>query len=139
MIGLPKTTPTAAVMFSTGALFASIGIEMKQLIYLHVVLQKEEGHWTKNALYSIKEHNAGWARQIDEILETWGLELDWDIIKLENRNIWKKEVGQAAERLNKDAIKANCVARKRGEETVKTTRPDTQPGISRVRLGRGSK
>ena len=29
MIGLPKTTPTAAVIFSTGALFASIRIEMK--------------------------------------------------------------------------------------------------------------
>ena len=120
MIGLPKTTPTAAVMFATGALFPSIRIEMKQLIFLHQILQKEEVHYTKISLYSIKEHDAGWACQIDKILRTWELELDWDVIKMKSRNAWKKEVEQAAERLNKSAIKSNCIARKRGEETIKT-------------------
>ena len=39
---------------------------------------------------------------------------------MKTRNAWKKEVEQAAERLNKSAIKSNCIARKRGEETIKT-------------------
>ena len=34
MLGLPKTTPTAAVMFVSGALFASVRVRIKQLIYL---------------------------------------------------------------------------------------------------------
>ena len=44
MIGLPKTTPTAGIMLSVGALFASIRVEMKQLIYLHRVLHKDQNH-----------------------------------------------------------------------------------------------
>ena len=120
MIGLPMTTPTAAVMFATGALFASIRIEMKQLIYLHQVLQKDDDHLTKVSLQSIKEHNVGWARQIEETLVAWELETDWDVIKSKSRNAWKKEVEEAAERLNKSAIKTHCIARKRGEEITKT-------------------
>ena len=120
MISLPKTTPTLAVMFCTRALFASIQIEMKQLLFLHKVLQKEEGHWTKVSLYSIREHNIGWAKQINEILEAWGVEQNWDVIKQKHRNAWKKEVQQAAEKKNKELLISGCVSRQRGEETIKT-------------------
>ena len=50
MLGLPKTTPTAAVMFATGGLYASIRVQIKQLIYLHKLLQKPEDHWTRTTL-----------------------------------------------------------------------------------------
>ena len=54
MIGLPKTTPTAGIMLTVGALFASVRVEIKQLLYLHKVLQKNANHWdTKCALVLI--------------------------------------------------------------------------------------
>ena len=37
-LGLPKTTPMAGIVVTAGMLFASIRVEMKQLLYLHKVL-----------------------------------------------------------------------------------------------------
>ena len=81
MIGLPKTTPTAAVMFATGALFPSIRIEMKQLIFLHQILQKSKRSIRQKLAYT------GWACQIDKILRVRELELDWDVIKMKTQRV----------------------------------------------------
>ena len=81
MLGLPKTTPTAAIMYVTGALYASIRVQTKQLIYLHRVLQKDEDHWTKTTLQTLYRRNIGWAKQISENLLEWGLETNFDVIK----------------------------------------------------------
>ena len=120
MLGLPKTTPNAAIIFCTGALYASIRIETKQLLYLHKILQKPEYHWTIQSLYAIKDHNIGWARQILGILETWGLEEDWNSIKQKTYNTWKSEVHKAAEKKNRDKIREDCLIKTRGEEKMKT-------------------
>ena len=37
-LGLPQTTPTAGIVVATGVLFASIRVEMRQLLYLHRAL-----------------------------------------------------------------------------------------------------
>ena len=81
MLGLPKTTPTAAVMYVTGSLFASIRVQTKQLVYLQKVLKKNEGHWTRKTLETLQRHDIGWAKQIQDNLREWGLEMDWDIIR----------------------------------------------------------
>ena len=81
MLGLPKTTPTAAVMYVTGLLFASIRVQTKQLVYLQKVLKKNEGHWTRKTLETLQRHDIGWAKQIQDNLREWGLEMDWDIIR----------------------------------------------------------
>ena len=120
MLGLPKTTPTPAVIFCTGALYASIRVEMKQLLYLHKVLQKEPDHWTKQSLYAINDHNIGWAKQIRETLETWGLEIEWDTIKEKTSNTWKNEVSNAAEKKNLEKLKTECFKKIRGDKTAKT-------------------
>ena len=52
MIGLPQITPTAGIILTTGSLFTSIRIEVKQLLYLHRILLKEDDHWTKTTLLS---------------------------------------------------------------------------------------
>ena len=88
MLGLPKTTPTAAIVFTTGSLYASICVQIKQLIYLHKVLQKQNRHWTKLSLFTLREHNIGWAKQIDETMVQWGLDSNWDIIKEKSKNQW---------------------------------------------------
>jgi len=56
VIGLPQTTPTAGIILTTGSLFTSIRIEVKQLLYLHRILLKKDDHWTKTTLLSLKQH-----------------------------------------------------------------------------------
>ena len=62
MLGLPTTTPTPAVIFATGMLYATIRVEMKQLLYLHQLLQKENEHWAQVALNLMDRNNARWAK-----------------------------------------------------------------------------
>ena len=37
ILGVPVTTPTPAIIFTTGTLFSSLRIDQKQLIYLKVL------------------------------------------------------------------------------------------------------
>ena len=104
MLGLPKTFPTAAVMFVTGALYASIRVMVKQLIFLHKVLQKQDNHWTKTTLNTLQEYNIGWAKQVSGNLEEWNLETNWNIIKTKSANAWKKQVYEAAEMINRQKV-----------------------------------
>ena len=120
MIGLPKTTPTAAVMLCTGALYASIRVQTKQLIYLHRVLSKQNSHWTKMTLLITREHNIGWAKQMNENLQDWGLETDWDQIKEKPVTVWKREVMDAAEKKIRERLLKDCYTKSRGEEKEKT-------------------
>ena len=63
IFGLPKTTPTAAIIYCAGTIYASIRVEIKQLIYLRKVLCKPEEHWTKMTLYMLKDYHIGWAQR----------------------------------------------------------------------------
>ena len=120
MLGLPKTTPTAAVMFVTGALYASIRVQIKQLIYLHKVLQKTENHWTITTLKALRRHNTGWAKQVEENLDEWQLETNWDNIRTKSKNEWKKQVYAAAEKKNREKILGECFKKERGSSQIKT-------------------
>ena len=81
MLGLPTTTPTPAVIFATGTLYASVRVNVKQLIYLQQLLQKEDHHWAKMTLRLLDQYQIGWAKMIHEILTSWDLEKDWNIIE----------------------------------------------------------
>ena len=120
VIGLPKTTPTAAVMFCCGSLYPSIRIQIKQLLYFHKVLQKQCDHLTQVTLADLRERDKGWAKQIKEIIEAWNLEDDWDVIKTKTYNTWKREVEQKAEVKNKEKLLEECMNKKRGECVIKT-------------------
>ena len=120
MLGLPKTAPTAAVIFSTDSLFASIRVQIKQLIYLHTVFRKQDDHWTITTLRTLVRHNAGWARQIQQNLTDWGLESNFEIIKNKTPNQWKKSVYEAAEKKNKEMLLNECYKRERGNSILKT-------------------
>ena len=92
MLGLPKTTPTAGIMVTTGALCVSIRAQTKQILYLKKVLKKQDQHWTKITLLALTQHNTGWAKQIDDNLEEWSLDTDWDSSKRKPTTQWKPEV-----------------------------------------------
>lgn len=71
-------------------------------------------------LLALKAHNIGWAKQIEELLETWGLEQNWNEIKQKPFPVWKSEVKVATELKNKDRIKEECEKTHRGESKTKT-------------------
>ena len=120
MIGLPITTPTAAVMFCCGAIYPSIRIYVKQLLYLHKILQKGSDHWAPVTLMELQEQNIGWAKQINGLIESWELEENWELIKTKTYKAWKTEVERAAENKNKEKILEDCQNKKRGVVTFKT-------------------
>ena len=120
MLGLPTTTPNAAVMVCSGAMFASIRVQVKQLLYLHKVLQKNDDHWTKSTLKVMIEYDIDWAKQIRENLESWNLETDLEKIKRKATNEWKREVSDAAEKKNREQILEECYIRSRTENKAKT-------------------
>ena len=64
-----------------GALFATVRVEIRQLVYFHKVLNKPDGHWTKETLKILNEYNIGWAKQMCELLEKWALNQNWAEIK----------------------------------------------------------
>ena len=120
MLGLPTTTPTPAVIFATGMLYATIRVEMKQLLYLHQLLQKENEHWAQVALNLMDRNNAGWAKVIRTTLEAWALEERWELIAKKTKLEWKREVEDAAERVNREMLKNDCLTKERGETKPKS-------------------
>ena len=120
MLGLPTTTPTPAVIFATGSLYASIHINLKQLLYLHRLLQKGVGHWAYEALQIMRANQVGWAKRIDEVLHMWNLEEDWATIATKSRGEWKREVERASEKMNIERLKGDCHTKERGDYKQKT-------------------
>ena len=120
MIGLPHTTPTAGIILTSGSLFASTRIETKQLLYLQKILKRGEDHWTTITLRLLKEKNIGWSKQINETLQRWELEEEWQIIQEKSIQEWKQEVIAAAERINLKKLEEHCEVKKRGETKQKT-------------------
>ena len=96
----------------------------KQLIYLHKVLQKQESHWTRTTLQTLKHHNIGWARQVENSLDEWDLETNWDVIKTKSANAWKK-VYEAAERKNRQDFLKNATKRKEETPSSKPKQKDS--------------
>ena len=120
MIGLPQTTPTAGILLTIGSLFTSVQVEQKQLLYLHKVLKKDNKNWAKTTLLALREYNIGWARQINELLETWEIETNWETIEQKTRMDWKREVTRAAEKRNVLKLREECETTRRGETMIKT-------------------
>ena len=50
IVGLPQTTPTAGMILTTGTMFTTIRIEIKQLLFLQRILRRENSQWTKALL-----------------------------------------------------------------------------------------
>ena len=71
MFGLPPTTPTRGVRYTTGTYFTEVRIKMKQLIYLQSLLQKENDQWVKDALMTLDDMNDGWAKYIKKVIAAW--------------------------------------------------------------------
>ena len=120
MIGLPTTTPTAGLILTVGSLFASIRVEVKQLIYLQKILKKDDENWAKKTLFALREKDLGWAKQIDRTLTKWGLEEDWEVIRQKTMPEWTNIVKTEAEVQNLTRLRKECESKSRGETKQKT-------------------
>ena len=47
--------------------------------------KKEQGNWVKGTLVALEKNDTGWAKTINDILEQWGLETDWDKIEAKTK------------------------------------------------------
>ena len=95
-------------------------MEIRQLTYLQKVLQRKDGHWTRVTLNILEEKNVGWAKQINQTLDRWGLETEWKLIAKKSSGQWRKEVKDAAEKMNLERLKEECQSKNRGETKQKT-------------------
>ena len=137
MLGLPTTTPTAGIMLTVGALFASIRVETKQLLYLHKLLLKNVDHWARVTLLIVWEKEIGWAKQLKELLRKWGLEGDLTAIQQKTTTQWKLKVKQAAEKQNIEKLKEECEVKIRGETRQKTKTKSVEAAINNPEYKRG--
>ena len=81
ILGVPITTPSAAVWHTTGLLLTSTLIDKRQMIYLKILLDRPETDWTALMLKSLENDNIGWGKQIKKTLEAYGLDETWSEIK----------------------------------------------------------
>ena len=120
LFGLPPTTPTPAIVFVTGSLYAEIRVEIRQLLYLHKLLLMNDDHWAKETLKELSKSSIGWARKIMETLETWELETDWEIIARKSKAEWKNEIETRAEKINQNKLTEDCHVKERGNYKLKS-------------------
>ena len=111
ILGVPKTTPTAAIWHTTGLLTTSTLIDKRQMIYLKTLLDKPETDWTALMLKSLENDNIGWSRQINKTLEVYGLDKNWLEIKTMPLSQWKRMVITATECKNTEKLIDMCSGR----------------------------
>ena len=119
VFGLPKTFPSPALMFATGTLYTSLRIDKKQLLYLHKLLSRENGHWTNHMLMVLNELDTGWSKCIKQKLNEYGLEEEFQAIKSRTKGQWRGEVAKAVEAKQKERLEHEC-KRENGEAKEKT-------------------
>ena len=59
----------AAVRYVTGTLFTDVWIGMRQNLYLHTLVNKEDGHWAKEALKILRKNDTEWVKNMEKTLK----------------------------------------------------------------------
>ena len=87
-------------------------------MYLHKILQRSEEHWTRKMLLHLQTLNIGWAKIINEKLNEYELEQDWNQIKTLSKSRWKSIVCVAVRAKNRLKLLDSCI--QQGSEKIKT-------------------
>ena len=116
LLGLPITTPTAAVMFESRVPYTSIRFINWQLKYLHTILRRENEDLGKKALLSLISENDGWGKYIMKTLQECEIELSINAIQSKRKAEWKNIVDKATAELNRKKLLDSC----KGNEKLKT-------------------
>ena len=92
LFGLPPTTPNSAVMLLSGCLYTTQRIHQKQLLYLKTILSRPNDDWTKISLQIQESEKLWWAKQIEDTLKQYSIDLTWHEIKAMPFAEWKRLV-----------------------------------------------
>ena len=117
---LPTTTPNSAVLYSLGQMYVTQEVDRKRLMFLHKVLTREASHWTNKMLLHLKNHNLGWAQNIQKKLTQYKMETDWIKIKFMTKNVWRKNINKAIEKFNMKKLLKNCITPNPHGEKINT-------------------
>ena len=120
LFDLPIHTPTTAITYTLGTLFASLRLDQKQLMYLHKVLNRNQTHWTHMTLQTLAQKDIGWSKSIYNILNKYKLPTDFQVIKTTSHNEWKRKVSAEIEKENKERLRNECYKKENGIEVEKT-------------------
>ena len=120
LFDLPIHTPTAAIMYSFGTVYASYRVDERKLMYLHRILNREESHWTRKTLSILETLEIGWSKNIKEILRNYELPSEYTTIKNIPHNEWKTKVKKAIEIQNTRRLNEDCHKHEDGITSKKT-------------------
>lgn len=120
LFDLPSHIPTPALIHQFGLLYTKQRIEQKQLIYLWKLMNKEENHWTRNALLELIMRDIGWGKNIKTILSKYNLPSNLEEIKRLGRIVWTNRVKNVIENENIKRLLQDCHKTVNGEEIIKT-------------------
>ena len=120
LFDLPLHTPNVAIVFSFGTLYTNQRIHLRQLLYLHKILNREANHWTKISLEVLNKLDIGWSKNIRSTLSKYDLPLDLNTIKNIHPTAWKNITKKAIEKENHERLKQECHKTIDGIATEKT-------------------
>ena len=120
LFNLPERTPSPAIIYSFGTLYITQQVDQMKFMYLHKILKREDDHWTKKMLYHLKSLNVGWTKIIQDKLQEYNLEHDWDRIKDLSKTNWKTLVQTAVLNKNKQKLLESCIEQTQDGVKVKT-------------------
>ena len=80
-----------------------------RFMYLHKILGRETDHWTKKMLVHLQTQNLGWAKNIEQKLNIYKLETNWDVIRQKTKENGKRTVTEAVDKVNKEKLIQFCV------------------------------
>ena len=90
------------------------------LSHLWKLLNKEDNHWTRNALLEVMSRDIGWGKNIKNILEKYDLPSNLEEIKVLRKSEWSNRVKNVIEEENVKRLLQECHKIVNGEETIKT-------------------
>ena len=124
LFNLTTTTPSVAILHSFGLLFITQIIDEKRFLYLHKILNREQEHWTKLMLLHLNTKNVGWAKSINEKLQQYGLETNWNMIKIMTKNEWKEKVRKSILEINGFKLITQATSKTPQGDKIKTKTRD---------------
>ena len=131
LFDLPVRTPTPAIIHTLGTLQTKIRSDKKQLIYLHRILTRDNGHWTRQALKTLQDLNLGWYKQIKSILEHYQMESEFEVLRNIPSAIWKSQVTVATEQKHRKEMIDRCHKQVNGVKTVKAKTASILPELEK--------
>ena len=120
LLDLPLHQPTPSIIYSFGTLYTKLRVDLKQLIYLHRILNRTTNHWTRKVLKCLETNNIGWYKSIKKTLHEHDLPDDFTEISSKTTREWERIVKQKIEIKNRQRLIDECFKKENGAKIQKS-------------------